>query len=242
MGTDMEWHQFQNAEELADRTARYIVDLGCTAISERGRFILALSGGNTPKATYHKLTLTEYRTQLSWNDTFIIWTDERCVPADSEGSNYRMTCEALLNHVPVPADNILRIRGERCPLAEDEHYEQALHRLLGTDDRIDLTLLGVGTDGHTASLFPNAPTLVERQRWVLPATGPAPYAHRITLTLPLINASRNVLVLACGSDKAPIVQAIMSGAAADRNWPILAVQPSSGRLLWYVDQDAAGTG
>jgi 6-phosphogluconolactonase len=177
---------------------------------------------------------------MPWRDTFVLWTDERCVPPDNPGCNYRMACEALLDRVPIPADNLLRIRGERCALAEDTHYERALHRLLGPDGRIDLTLLGVGTDGHTASLFPNAPAVIERERWVLPTEGPPPYPRRITLTLPILNASRAVLVLVAGQEKSHIVAAVRSGKAAGLNWPILRVEPRDGPAVWLVDAAAWG--
>jgi 6-phosphogluconolactonase len=239
MATDIQ--RFETPEDVAREAARRIVDAADAAIAERGRFILALSGGETPRLTYGCLAHADMRDEMRWADTILLWSDERCVPPDDDGSNYRMAREALLDHVSIPADNILRIRGEGCPIAEDERYERALHRLLDappTAGRIDLMLLGVGADGHTASLFPNSPALVERRRWVLPATGPAPYPRRITLTLPIVNASRNVIVLATGAQKAHIVRALLDGSVEAMRWPIALVQPHDGRALWLVDRAA----
>ncbi len=208
------------------------------SVAERGRFILALSGGDTPRATYRRLAQGGLRDEISWCDVLVIWTDERCVPPHDPGSNYRMARETLLDHVPIPADNILRIRGEDCALAEDQRYERALHRLLAERGgaAIDMMLLGVGSDGHTASLFPRSPALAERRRWVLPALGPEPYPHRITLTLPIINASRRIVVLATGQAKAGIVQAVREGRP-DPTWPISHVGGDS-TPLWLVDSEA----
>lgn len=239
MATPIELHRFETPDEAAEAAAVRIAAAATDAVTARGRFIWALSGGNTPRLTYKRLAENDMRGRIPWRDTFVLWTDERCVPPDDAGSNYGMARELLLDHVPLPADNIIRVRGERCPLAEDEHYEQAIHRLLGETGRIDLTLLGVGNDGHTASLFPGGATLAERHRWVLPATGPDPYPHRITLTLPLINASRTVIVLAIGAEKRAIVEHVagkreVPGAA----WPILAVRPVDGPPVWLVDSAA----
>lgn len=240
----MDLHRLESPEAVAEHAAALVAEAARAAVAARGCFILALSGGDTPRLTYSRLAQRDYREQLPWRDTVVIWSDERCVPPDDEGSNYRMAAEALLNRVPLPADNILRIRGEDCALAEDLRYERALHRLLQNplqEGRIDFVLLGVGTDGHTASLFPNSVALAERYRWVLPAVGPEPYPHRITLTLPAINAARRVVVLATGAKKAPIVQAIARGEA-DEKWPIVFVRPRGGGPTWLVDREACPAG
>ncbi len=232
--------QFETPEALADEAAARILRAADEAIAERGRFTWALCGGQTPRQTYQRLSRPDLRGRMQWRDTLVLWTDERCVPPDDEGSNYRTASEALLDHVPIPADNILRIRGEDCALAEDQRYERALHRLLGSPPRggrIDLVLLGVGTDGHTASLFPRSVALAERQRWVLPTIGPEPYPHRITLTLPILNAARSVVVLATGRQKAPVVRAVVRGEA-DPAWPIAAIRPRDGGPAWLVDREA----
>ncbi len=232
--------RLDSASAVAEEAAALIVRAAEAAIGARGRFIFALSGGRTPELAYRRLAEEGLRHRIAWSDTLILWTDERCVPPDDRGSNYRMAREALLDHVPLPADNILRIRGEDCALAEDQRYERALHRLLGpggSEGRIDLVLLGVGADGHTASLFPRAPSLAERQRWVLPVVGPEPYPRRITLTLPVINAAREVVVLATGAEKAGVVSRVAKGEG-DPMWPILGVRPRDGGPRWLVDRDA----
>jgi len=239
----MELQRFPTADELADRAAELILDSATKAVALRGRFVWALAGGQTPRATYARLTQADLSGRFPWRDTFIVWTDERCVPPDDPGSNYRMVREMLLDRAPVPADNVLRIRGEDCPLAEDERYEAALRRLLNDaagQGRIDLALLGVGADGHTASLFPGAVTLAEQRRWVVPAVGPPPYVRRITLTLPLLNASRRVVVLATGPSKAAVVRSVRVGGPEAQNWPISLVRPHSGDLVWLVDAAAFG--
>lgn len=236
-----ELQRFDGPENVAEEAASRIVRAANEAVASRGRFILAVTGGQTPILTYRRLARSRFREAMPWAETLVVWTDERCVPPESEGSNYRMVRESLLDHVPLPADNILRIRGEDCALSEDLRYERALHRLLASapgNNRIDLMLLGVGEDGHTASLFPRAVTLAERQRWVLPAVGPEPYPHRITLTLPMINASRTILVLATGVGKAPVVSRVFAGTC-DPLWPIASVRPSEGDLVWLADRAAA---
>lgn len=224
--------------EVALAAAHFIAESATAAVQDRGRFVIALSGGQTPRPAYECLARPDLASTLPWRNTFVLWTDERCVMPDNEGSNYRMAREALLDHVPLPADNVMRIRGENCALSEDQRYERSLHRLLGDDDRIDLALLGVGADGHTASLFPRSPALAERRRWILPALGPAPYPRRITMTLPILCAARQIVVLATGSSKAHIVRAVREPADPPPDWPILAVRPQDGQVVWFVDREA----
>jgi 6-phosphogluconolactonase len=240
MAATVDVYRFETAEAVAEGAVASIARAASEAIAARGDFVCALAGGQTPRLTYQRLAEPEWRDRILWRETMVLWTDEKCVPPDDPGSNYRMAAENLLDHVPLPADNILRIRGEDCSLAEDERYERALHRLLANPihgGRIDLVLLGVGTDGHTASLFPHSTALAERERWAVPTIGPEPYPHRITLTLPIINAARNVIILATGARKAHIVSAIVKGKA-DTKWPILAVQPRDGGPAWLVDSEA----
>jgi 6-phosphogluconolactonase len=238
--SSIDLHGFETPEAVAEEAAARIMQAATDSVAQRGRFVLALSGGETPKLTYQRLAQPDLRDKVPWRETLIVWTDERCLPPEHQASNYRMASEALLDHIPLPADNVLRIRGEECMISEDQRYEQALHRLLdfgGHEAPIDLMLLGVGTDGHTASLFPNSVALVERERWVLPSVGPQPYPQRITLTLPIINATRSVLILATGERKAPIIQAMREGKA-DPKWPITLVKPHRGGPTWLVDRAA----
>lgn len=240
MATTIDLYRFDTPSAVAEGAAALIARLAKDAVAARGCFVWALSGGNTPRPTYERLAQPDMRNQFPWRETFVLWTDERCVGPDDPGANYRMAAEALLDHVPLPGDNILRIRGEDCTLSEDQRYEQVLHRLLMNSTqagRLDLALLGCGVDGHTASLFPHAVALAERERWVLPAVGPEPYPHRITLTLPILNTARNVVVLATGKPKARVVGAIARGQG-NPDWPILAIQPRDGGPTWLVDRDA----
>jgi 6-phosphogluconolactonase len=178
---------------------------------------------------------------MPWHQVHLFWGDERCVLPDDPGSNYRLAHETLISQVPIPADNVHRMRGELEPEAAARAYQRVLEDFFcGPRARFDLVLLGLGQDGHTASLFPGSPAMAEVERLVAPAT--ALYqdrpAQRLTLTLPAINASRQVLFLVRGSAKAQVVQAVVEGPAA--HLPAQRIQPTAGRLTWLLDAAAAG--
>lgn len=199
------------------------------AIFERGEFHLALSGGNTPRPVYEALA----KHRDAWSQWVITFGDERCVPPDSDQSNYRMAKEALFDRVPIPAENILRIRGEADPAAAAQEYEDALKaRTQGAGlYRHDLLLLGMGDDGHTASLFPGTEALGETERWVVANFVPKFNTHRITFTYPLLNAARRVCFLVNSKGKDGILEEVFSGKSS---YPCAAIRPTQGRLTWLL--------
>ena len=243
---------FSTPEGLADAVARHIVARAAEAISATGRFTLALSGGSTPRAAYSRLAAGDCRLatgdsrlatgdwQLAtgdWRLVHILWGDERCVPPDDPRSNYRMAKEALLDRVPIPAQQIHRIRGEDDPEKAAAEYEGELRALLGSEG-LDLVLLGLGEDGHTASLFPGQAAVHETARWVLAVPSPDATMWRITLTPAILNAARNVTFVVSGASKAVRLQQVLQGPFTPDVLPAQAIRPLQGRLTWMVDQAA----
>ena len=206
---------------------------------EEGRFTIALSGGSTPRRLYQVIAAPPYKEQIAWSEWQVFWGDERCVPPDHRDSNYRMVREALLDHVPIPADQIHRIRGEAEPEQAAQEYEQELYRVFGTvSPAFHLVLLGIGEDGHTASLFPGTPALEEERRMVAANWVPQLQAHRITFTLPLINAAQDVVFIAAGESKAEIVRQVLTPAPGGRPVPAALVRASCGPVHWFLTKEA----
>ena len=226
---------FANAQELARGAAAYLVARSGEAVDQKGFFTVALSGGSTPKTLYQLLADPEepFRAQIPWTRTHFFWSDERHVPPDHPDSNYRMTYEAMLAHVPVPESNIHRVHSEN-PNADEaaSEYEQTLLQL-------DLILLGLGTDGHTASIFPGSEVLHETKRLVAAPWVEKFNAYRITMTLPLLNSGAAVLFLVSGAEKAGIVKEVLKGP---KQYPAQFVQPTHGQLVWMLDRLAADEG
>lgn len=233
-----------DADALAQEAARRFVAAASAASAARGRFTVALSGGSTPKALFALLAAAPYRDQIDWGNVHLCWGDERCVPPTDEQSNYRMTRETLLDKVAIPAAQIHRIRAEDPePTRAARAYATTMRQLfaLGDDEfpTFDLIHLGLGPEGHTASLFPGSPALKETQALVA-----APYveklgAHRITLTPPVINAAREVQFLVAGAGKAAIVGQILHAPHDPNELPAQIVAPSPGKLVWLLDEAAA---
>ena len=225
---------------LAHEAARRFVALAREAAGSRGRFSVALSGGSTPGKLYRLLAEEPYRDQIPWEDVHLFWGDERCVPPGEAGTNFSLADEALISRVPVQPENVHLVRGDLAPERAARAYDLEVQEFFcGPHARFDLILLGLGEDGHTASLFPGSPVLAERERLVAAVT--AEYqdrpAQRVTLTLPAINSARQVLFLVSGSAKAVIVQAALEGAGEEL--PAQQVQPVAGQLTWLLDAEAA---
>ena len=199
------------------------------AIFERGEFHLGLSGGNTPRPVYR--ALAGHRD--AWHEWIFSFGDERCVPPDSDQSNYRTAKEALFDHAPIPAENILRIRGEKDPPVAAQEYEDELRKHAAGHSfyRHDLLLLGMGEDGHTASLFPGTDALKENSKWVVANFVPKFNTYRVTLTYPIINAARHVCFLVNSKGKDAILAEVFSGKS---NYPCAAVRPTEGNLTWIL--------
>jgi 6-phosphogluconolactonase len=232
---------YANSQELARGAAEYFVARSGEAVAQKGFFTVALSGGSTPKVLYQLLADANepFRTQVPWSRIHFFWSDERHVPPDHPESNYRMTREAMLAHVPVPESNVHRVLSEN-PNADEaaKDYEQTLLQLTKqTLPQLDLILLGLGPDGHTASIFPGSEVLHETKRLVAAPWVEKFNTHRITMTLPLLNNGAAVLFLVSGAEKAGIVKQVLDGP---KQYPAQFVQPTHGQLLWMLDKDAAG--
>jgi 6-phosphogluconolactonase len=225
---------------LAAKAAERFAAAAQEAATSRGRFGVALSGGSTPKALFRLLASEPYQGRIPWSQTHIFWGDERGVPPDDPGSNYHLAHETLLAHIPIPPENIHRIRGELEPEAAARAYDRELQDVYcGPRPRFDLVLLGLGHDGHTAALFPGSPALHETAQ--LAVAVQAEYegrpAQRVTLTLPAIRTARQVLFLVAGADKSEIARAVLEGSG--RQFPAQMVSPTAGRLVWLLDAAAA---
>jgi 6-phosphogluconolactonase len=211
--------------------AREVIDHG-------GRFSVALSGGHTPKVMFELLAGEPYRSQVIWENVEIFFGDERCVPPDSDQSNYRMAHEALLRNVPIPGDNIYRIRGEIDPQEAAREYGELLKEKFG-DGGLDLILLGMGPDGHTASLFPGTDALHESKHRCVANYVEKLQTWRVTMTAPFINRAREVMFLVTGADKAERVAEVLEGPRDPDRLPSQLIAPVAGKLVWILDALAA---
>lgn len=243
MSTVREIRKLTTPQELFDAAAELVVRTCADAVEQRGRFTIALSGGSTPKSLYHLLA-TNARASLPWDRMFFFFGDERHVPPTDAESNYRMADETLLSKIPVAASNVFRIPAENPDAAAAASaYDDILRKFFappaGTFPRFDLVLLGLGPDGHTASLFPGTIGLKETSRFVISNWVEKFKTSRITLTLPVLNAARAVAFLVSGTDKAPALKAVLEGDAPGEEYPSKLVQPTDGRLIWLVDRAAA---
>jgi len=223
----------RDAADLAWTAASEFIRIGREAIAERGTFHVALSGGGTPIPMYALLALPEWRTRLAWDKVHIYWGDERCVPPDASSSNYGTAKNALLERLDLPAANIHRIHGELPPEEGAEHYVRVVGGVI-----FDLILLGMGDDGHTASLFPGSPLLFEAARLVAPVYVEHLNSWRVTLTPPAINAGKVVMFLVSGVGKAERLYEVLYGEDAPERLPAQLIK--AGRVIWLVDQEAAG--
>lgn len=230
----------RDAGDLSRRAAAEFVNLARAAIAARGRFAVALSGGSTPKALYSLLATSEISAQLDWQRIHLFFGDERCVPPDHAESNFRMVAESLLGKISIPTANVHRMAGESEPAVAAADYAAQLVRFFGlpekTPPRFDLVYLGLGEDGHTASLFPESSALQESDRWVASTYVEKLAAHRLTLTLPVLNHAEQVCFLIAGPSKAAMVKTLL--ADSSRNYPAARVAPWQGRLCWFITEDA----
>lgn len=230
---------------LARRAAQYFVEMAGEAAEARGRARIAISGGSTPKAAFQLLAdpAQPWRARMPWEKLDLYWVDERTVPPDADASNYRMTREALLDHVPLRPIQIHRIEGELAPEAAAARYESELRnsfRLEGAESpRFDLIALGMGPDGHTASLFPHTEAIHEMGRLVATNHVPQLDTWRITLTWPVINHASSIFFLISGADKAAMVKEVFTGPRDPERLPSQLIWPSSGILTLVLDRDAA---
>ena len=225
---------FSDRASLAEAAATHIVARATRAIATRGRFTLVLSGGSTPQRTYALLASDRFLSTVDWSRVHIFWGDERCVPRDHPESNYRMAHRTFLRALPIPNVNLHRMFGERVPGEAAARYASELDRTVGDPPRLDLVLLGMGEDGHTASLFPGTSALDVVDRHATAVYVPSFDTWRLTLTYPTINRARAVSFLVQGATKAEALARVRNGEML----PAGRVQPASGALTWFVDTAA----
>ncbi len=232
-------------EEVSRTAAEEFVRIGREAIQVRGRFIVALSGGSTPRRLYELLSRPPFRGQLQWPLVEFFWGDERTVPPDHPDSNFRMAREAMLAKLDLSDSRVHRIEADRPDCTEAARdYQAEIARICGVSaegkpPRLDLVLLGMGPDAHTASLFPSTEALKEKERWVVANFVPKLAGDRLTLTPVILNRAANVIFLVAGDDKADALAAVLEGPPDPDRVPSQLIRPESGKLLWLVDRSAA---
>ena len=241
-----EVRRYPNLEILSEAAAEFICSLVGERVSQDGLFTIALSGGKSPKLLYEKLAAPPHAARIPWSHIHLIWGNERCVPPDHPESNFSMAFHALISKVPIPPQNVHRMPAEIEPPGDAaEAYERILSEFFGSPKEagpiptFDLIVLGVGKDGHTASLFPGDQALEEEKRWVTAVLTPhgSPPVPRITLTLPLINRARCVLFIVSGSGKREVVRSILEEPdSAAQRYPAARVNPD-GKVVWLIDEE-----
>jgi 6-phosphogluconolactonase len=236
---------FEDQQRLNETVANRLQQLAREAVEERGRFLLVLSGGSTPRPLFRLLAQAPYADDIPWAHTHIFWADERAVPPLSEESNYALAEELLLSQVPIPGEQIHRMEGELDDLlTAAERYTETLLRVAEENrlwPRFDLVLLGLGSDGHTASLFPGATLPLQEEQPVLAVSGSYDNRppNRISLTPKAINSARHVFFLVTGGQKAPAVAATLQGPRDLDRYPAQRIQPTNGSIVWFIDDEAA---
>ncbi len=227
---------------LARNAAERFVAIARHAVANHGRFAVALSGGSTPRPLYALLAQPEYAGQVDWQRVHLFWGDERAVPSDHPDSNYRMAFETLGN-LPIPAHQVHRVMTELGPGQAAEAYELALRDFFKVEGdglpSFDLVLLGMGMNGHTASLFPLSPAVHETTHWVVSEYIDEVKMHRVTLTAPILNAADNILFLVDGKEKAETIRAVLRGEYHPELLPAQLIQPTHGHIVWLLDRAAA---
>jgi len=250
MKTDLFWKQLiqsvdsrrdlakLNTEgEMVRYSVRHWISQANQAIAERGYFFVALSGGSTPKAIFQKLAQPEYRSEVDWSKVMLFWSDERCVPPTDLDSNYRMSMDAGFSSLPVLSENIFRLHGELDPQRAADNYQEIIEERV-PGQKFDLVMLGMGGDGHTASLFPGTTGLQEKERLVIANYIPEKEAWRLSFTLRLINQARHIALYAMGAGKTVMLKRVLSKPETPP-LPSQLVGTESAKALWIVDNEAA---
>jgi 6-phosphogluconolactonase len=230
---------FDTSDMINEAAADFIVRLASESIKERGRFLLSLSGGNTPGKLYSLLSSPSFKDKIDWKKTFVFWGDERFVPPNDERNNAHMARSLMFDNVDIPNENIFPIQVDFPPSEAAIAYEKKLKGFFGKGaPRFDLILLGLGENGHTASLFPGTPAIRELQHWLKEVYVEEQKEWRITMTAPLINQARNIAFLVSGKAKANILEKVLNGSFQPDNYPAQLIQPVRGHLFWFADKDA----
>ena len=237
---DEEIRIYPNLDGLSRAAADLFIELQKKSIRNEGHFSVALSGGGTPKPLYEVLALPDRQEELEWEKVDIFWGDERCVPPDHPDSNYKMVNESLLQHISIPDQNVHRVPAEMDPRMAAFSYEESLRGFFhGPLPLFDLVFLGMGEDGHTASLFPHSAGLNEEDRWFIANYAPEQETWRLTLTKNAISAAKNIAVLVAGKEKADMLSDVLEGDYQPYAKPIQLIKPVDGKMTWFVDQASA---
>jgi 6-phosphogluconolactonase len=234
-------HRYKTPEAVAEAAAKRFLEIAKRAVEKNDRFIVVVAGGSTPRLLYTLLTESPYREKVPWKNTYFAFSDERCVAPDDEASNYRMVKETLLDPLEIPAHHVIRMKGEQTPVDAARRYEVRLKDLfLNVPKRhFDLVLLGIGADGHTASLFPGTEALNETERWVVANEVPQLDAWRLTLTYKALNSARRIMFLATGEEKAQVIAEAFGGVKHPEPHPVEGVAPVYARREVLIDLEAA---
>lgn len=231
---------YHNLDQLSREAAEMFARLADRAVRKRGRFSVALSGGQTPRRLYELLAADPFDRKIPWEAVHVFWGDERCVPGDDPHSNARMARHALLDHVRIPPAQIHPIACVGAPRQAAAQYEDVLRAFFGNQPPVfDLFLLGLGTNAHTASLFPHTPVLDEKVRWAAEVHVSGQAMARVTLTAPVINQARNIVFLVSGADKAPALQQVLDGEFRPDALPAQLIRQDNAHPLWLADEAAA---
>lgn len=230
---------WKDADELSQAAALFFVAECQRCIAQKGNFVVALSGGSTPKKLFEILATPGISRNIPWKQVFLFWSDERFVPLTDTDSNYRMAKESLLDHIPIPKKNVFATPVKGSPQDCARQYEESLRQFFGGKKTVfDWLLLGAGPDGHTASLFPGTDILGEKKRLVKEVWVEAKATWRISFTYPLINKAANVVFLVSGAEKAPVIKEVLKKNMSKSPLPVQLVQPSAGQVWWLVDEAA----
>ncbi len=233
---------YNTTEEINTAAADLFTTAAQDAIAKRGKFTAVLTGGSSPAGIYKLLASDAYKNKIDWSKVYIFWGDERWVPLNDDLSNAKMSYAALLSHVPIPSENIFEMYKDGVrPEDYAVTYEQSIRKILGEEGKFDFIFLGMGDDGHTASLFPGEAVLNEQNKWVDAYFLAPQNMHRITLTAPLINKAEKIIVVTFGEKKAHALKEVTKGEYNPSLYPTQLIKPVSGELVFLVDKSAAGT-
>lgn len=236
----MNLHIYKSPEDLSIAVVEWVTDYIQSVLAKNNRFTIALSGGSTPQKLHTLLAASPYKEKINWNKMHIFWGDERAVPFTDDRNNAKMAYDTLLNHLPVPAEQIHVMRTDIDPEAAAAAYEKILHSYFDeTDTSFDLVLLGMGDDGHTLSLFPGTEIVHEKTAWTKAFFLQAQNMYRISLTAPIVNKSASVAFLATGKNKSKTLEQVLEGAIQPDLYPSQLIKPVNGELHWFVDEAAA---
>lgn len=236
----MKIQTYRDIDQMSIAAARFFVDEAAIGIARDDRFAVALSGGNTPRRMYKYLTQSEITGDLPWEKVYIFWGDERCVPLDDPANNAHYALEQFLEKVPIPHNNIFRIETDKEPEKAARLYEQRLRQFFGDEQpRFDLIFLGLGENGHTASLFPGTSILHDKNRWVSEVIVKEQNMSRVSMTTTVINLARKVAFLVSGNEKAQIVKNVLEGEYEPEKMPAQLIKPDNGEVYWFLDDEAS---